>query len=174
MRPASNIGIVALLAAATLSACNAPPLDLGVQAGCIETLSGAVTATFGCPTASVAWNSVSNRATMSIPATDSSALVVAIPIAGEPQAGRYTVFDQGTVTGGISLRQGTWFAGVAFPPSGFLTMAGSYTLTLTSVNVASTTSTGRTYLVHGTLEANLVECCISVGTGVAVGLHAVF
>ena len=163
-----------LFAGMIISGCNSTPLDMAAKTGCSESLSGAVTATYGCPVAASSWTSGSNRGTVSIAATDSSALSVSIPFVGEPQLGTYTLSSQGTVIGGISLKQGVWFAGVAFPPSGNLSIVGGYTLTLTSVSVLTTTGTGKTYAVHGSLDANLVETSINPGWNTPLALHAVF
>jgi hypothetical protein len=157
-----NITISALFAAITISGCNSGPME-SAQTGCTETLSGAVAATYGCSTASGAWDAASNTANVSLATVDSSsnpyALTVRIPFGGEPQIGPYTIADHGTALGGVSLQQGTWFAGAVFVPSGHLSIVGNYTLMLTSVSVVTTASTGKTYAVHGTLDANLIQVC---------------
>ncbi len=174
-----RIPICALAAAMFISACSSSVMQNG-QTGCTETLGGAVTASYQCDVASGSWDAGSNVTYVSLATVDSSsdpyAPAVHLPLVGEPQVGTYTITNHGTALGGVSIQQGIWFAGVAFPPSGQLSIIGSYTLTLTSVNLVTTTGTGRTYMVSGTLDANLVQECVEPA-GVAcppATLHAVF
>lgn len=133
------------------------------------TLSGGLDASFVCHAIGV-WNAGLDRGGIDVvPDADASASVSGgIGFPGEPQNGTFT--EGGT--GANSLLELT--SGPArWNVSAGSTAAGSYSLQLTTVSNAATNPQGKSYLVHGVLDATLVPVA---GTGAAgnVTLHMTF
>jgi hypothetical protein len=143
--------------------------DPGNPVPCAMTLSGGVTGDFVCHAIGV-WNAGLDRGGIDVvPDADASASVSGgIGFPGEPHTGTFT--EGGT--GANSLIELT--SGPArWNVSAGSVAAGSYTLQLTTVSNPAANSQGKSYLVHGVLDATLVP---EAGTGAAgnVTLHITF
>jgi hypothetical protein len=143
--------------------------ELPANVACSVALSGATTGNLTCTQALSVWASSNNTGSVSINITGSSPTVTsAISFSGEPHTGTFKNTDAnalGAVT--VTGAGGVWVASIG----GNNATSGSYTLVLSSVSAATTTSTGKSYTVHGTLDATLPPI---VGTGTSVTFHATF
>ncbi len=143
------LAAVALLTACGGSDSTGPGGDNGnTNDACTITLSGAQTGSPSCREFSATWTSDDNLTVFGIDPSDASSPVVGtLDLSGEPtsksydSAGGLTAFLSVTADGD---RQ--WVAGASL---------GSYTLTLTSVRVTSSSASLKLYAVHGTLTATL-------------------
>lgn len=150
----SRVALAALIAACSggsSSAVDAP----GNPGNCAMQISGAgVTGGYPC-TVTAIFSSQTNRGSVGIhPSTVNGLLTVNLNVTwiGEPAPRAYHSSDA-DVTGGAKLMINSGASGMTWSTS----PAGSYDLTLTSVMTASTSSTGKTYAVHGNFDATLVS-----------------
>lgn len=168
--PVRWVGVVGVFAAAVWGCASEPEQSTPIE--CTETFAGQVSAVATCSSVYADWDSVLNQATVSLGSPTTLSVTVNIPMAGEPHVRSYTVADRGGAIGGVSLNGG-WIAGTVFFPTGELSVIGGYTMTLTSVSGPTATSIGRSYTVHGMLDATL-HAFGTPDTTQTVTLHAVF
>lgn len=159
-----------------LGACGGS--SAGVSNNCTATLSGAFAqgGKFTC-TISATWQSSNDQGGINITygtagQTDPD-INASIGFTGQPQARTYSLTDA-DAKGGVTVM-------IPFYPNpettsyaewGALNGQGSYSLALSSVSMALTNSSGKTYTVHGTLVSTMPALAgYASGT---VTLHATF
>jgi len=169
-----------ILAATTLAlaACGGsgigPGGTIGSSNGCSITLSGAVTGTFDCKTAVVAWDSAKNEGFYAFSVAEAGAtpqIAVAISFPGEPHSGTYASSGTG-VTGAIivstSSSSNLWEAS-----KDSTSAQGTYSLKFTGVSTTYSTASGKAYNTAGSLDATMPAASGSAATG-TVTAHVTF
>jgi hypothetical protein len=166
-----------IVAVFVVSACGSSAGGSGGAGGtgggpCTITISGATQATLTCQASSL-FDGSHNRGsvTLSVPnAAPLSSVVIDLARPGEVMTGMWANTDSGAM-GGIDViasNSQAWSASQASPNS-----QGSYTMDLTAANVIGQTTSAKTYLVHGTIDATLPPIAGTGATG-NVTFHASF
>ena len=166
---------MAVAALAALS-CDksATPFYPGLSSFCTVTLSGAVTGTYDCQSASVTWSSADSVGTFSFSVAGSGtkpSVGVTIKWLNEPTTRTYANSDAGAraVLVVTTSNGQTWQASVGDSTAA----AGSYSLGFTSVVNNLHEQNGNLYATEGTLNASLPAVAASGAAGV-VSLSATF
>ena len=142
---------LAVLGALAIAGCSSDDDNNGNgNLSCSVALSGGLTGTYDCVTFVAAYSTAVNTTSYATSASTPAAVAIAINCQGEAATGTYT---RGTAnaSGGIVVTSGTSSWSVSAGTGG----TGSYTLTITSVSTISTTTQGKAYLIHGTLDATI-------------------
>ena len=167
-----------IIAMFAVSACGSSSNGTGGVGGtggsgaCSITLSGATQATVSCQASSV-FDGTHNRGsvTLSVPnAAPLSSVTVDLTRPGEVTTGTWANTDSGAMGGVDIIAQGgmAWVASETAPNS-----QGSYTMDLTGANVIGQTTSAKSYLVHGTMDATLLPIA-GTGSSGNVMFHASF
>lgn len=144
--------------------------------GCTVTLSGAVSATYGC-TAAGAWSNAKAQGAVNLSVANPSPYSTIAAGIAEPRDLSTTTWHESdtgeqsliTVSDGDAGTP-TWIEVQRSSPP---TSQGSFTLTLSSADVLFSTSGGKEYAVHGTLDAMLPALTGGPASG-TVAFHAEF
>lgn len=147
---------------AVASACGGSPTsslesEHAASSTCTGSVGGAASGTIDCgDSAKAAWSTDGNKGAFFVAAGGDTAsaprMTVAIEFPGEPRVGTYRAADA-SVQGGLVVNAGQSAFSVSRGESGL--SGGDYVLTLEKVAQTSSISEGKTYDVHGTLEATL-------------------
>ncbi len=168
-------GMVVAGAALAALSCDksATPLYPGVSSFCTVTLSGAVTGTYNCRSASVVWSSADSTGTFAFVVSASGTapgIAVTVSWPNEPTTRTYANSDSAAAAVLAVVATGqTWQASVG----GSSAAAGSYALVFTSVVNNLREQNGNLYATEGTLTASLPAVAASGATG-TVTLSAAF
>ena len=157
-------GIVMLIAAVT-AGCSSSGTDVTNNSSCSVTLSGAQTGTYSCGLAAVAaYTTATNQFAIAFNVTGTPSVQVSLGSTGEPTAKTYANNASGAA-GAVTVNSGnsSWFA----VGGG----GGTYSLVLSSVTQYSSSATGKTYTVHGSLDGTLAN---AASGGATVTVHATF
>jgi hypothetical protein len=160
---------LALIGALALAGCSGDDdNDNGNGNGCTVVLSGGLSGTYDCVAFVAAYSTAVNTSSFAASITSPAAVAIAINFPGEAATGTYTRATP-NASGGIVITSGTSSWSVSAGSGG----TGAYTLTLTSVSTLSSTSQGKAYTVHGTLDATIPANSGSAIT-TAVTAHVTF
>src|SRR5207302_9505476 len=118
--------------------------------------SGAARGTFPCQVMSL-WGASHNQGSVTLAASNPAPLQTVeanIERPGQVTTGPWANTDTGVVTGIHVIKPGS--PGPAWVAAAGQNSQGTYTMNLTTADVLTTTSSAKTYMVHGTITATLL------------------
>jgi hypothetical protein len=155
---------LALIGAVALAGCSGDDDNNNTNTGCSVALSGGLTGTYDCGTMVAAYSTAINTSSYAASITSPAAVAIAINFPGDVATGTYTR-SSANASGGIVVTSGTSSWSIAAGTGG----TGSYTLTITSATLISSTAQGKAYTIHGTLDATIPA---SAGSSITTALTA--
>lgn len=166
---AALAGVGLLAAGLVLGGCNKITTAANIANGsCSVTLSGALTGTYNCAPAGVAYNSTKDSSGFGFSIASSgtqNGVTSAIAWQGHPAATDYVNGVSANSAGGITVSTTT---GMTWAALGGPSSQGTYDLKITSVGSGITSGSSTAYASTGTLTATLV----AVGGGASGSVNA--